>query len=388
MPSMKSSPPLAESTPKGNGRRTYIDFSSDAGYTPASKRKLTSAERPRLQDLDAKTLEPIGTGDDEDLPELPSPTPRRRGRPFDFLIAEEEGVPVRLQSTAPLREGGRPFFMKGDEEAFTIFSDPKSPSQETPRNDRRVDLDSEVMRPPTSSLSPPQKRSSSEIVVSDGELTSYERTIRPKRPRQASKTHASKGAKSKATKKTPTTTSSLRDLLPRRRKTTRSKDMYNISSSESEPEDSEADELSRPSRPSRRSKTTVKRKRQVKKGMTGASTSASKATAASSDPWSRPLTNKKRTPTRTYSRKPVGDTADDTTAIAHDGLGEGNSELTPVPSSDLASSIEMADGVLRGVGVKKLEEMKAKFAQVDEWDLMFEEVSDATLERTSDPDKR
>jgi len=150
--------------------------------------------------------------------------------------------------------------------------------------------------------------------------------------------------------------------------------MYNLSSSESEPEDSEMDELSRPSR---RSKTTVKQKRQVKKRMAGASASASKTTVVSSDPWSRPLTNKKRTPTKTYSRKPVGDTDSE--------LGEGNSELTPVPSSDLASSIEMADS---GAGVKKLKEMKAKFAQVDEWDLMFEEVSDATLERTSDPDKR
>ncbi|KAI5794175.1 hypothetical protein FPQ18DRAFT_330300 [Pyronema domesticum] len=102
-PPIPSSPPIMQSTPKQTVGNISIDWSSDAGYTPPPRRKSiaphagpTSTERPRLQDLDTKTLEPI-FGDYEEGFRLPSPTPRKvrskgkgKSRPSDFLIEEEE----------------------------------------------------------------------------------------------------------------------------------------------------------------------------------------------------------------------------------------------------------------------------------------------------------
>lgn len=346
--------------------------------------------RPRLQDLDTRTLEPIGAEeeeeDEEDGVRLPSPTPRRGGgRGGGFLLDEmgeedEEGDGVVVVNRAPLErpEGGVGFLIDGGE--FMIYSDPKSktPSvvDDTPRKNtytRQGNDDDDIMRPPMSSVSPSpsptRKRRSSEVAESEGELTAVEITPRSKRPRAAAAAAAARGkaktakaAHNTRSKDKFLTTDALRDLLPTRKTVkTKTYEILTDYEEEEEVEEDEVDELSRPVRRGRSAKKKVETKAKVVK----AKASRGKA-----------LTSAKKPPSRMYTKKAVVDEE------------EGSSDLTPVPSSDTASTIEIGDGVVKKEGRKKLKELKQKFEQVDKWEMEFEDVSQRTLEESSDSLKR
>ena len=382
LPALASSPPVRQSTPKGGDLNLQIiDFSSDAGYTP--RKKPGSAERPRLQDLDAKTLEPIGVGDDDDDGDddyfrLPSPTPRRRrGRPSDYLFADQDGeedegegeqvealdeavvVPLTLPSPVRRPEGGRGFMVAGGE--FTIYSDPKSGSATPVPGPPASNYDDDpIMRPPGSS-SPPRKRRSSEAALdSEAELTARETTPSPKRTRR----RRGVAAASKTADPAELPTNAIRNtLLPKRRSKAR----------RAVREAASLDERS--------ARTTTTRKKTAAAAKTPARPAGKGKAAVSSAAKARSA----RTPVvKTYTKKAPDHNTDDL---------ERSPEPTPLPSSSSGNSggsgggssggdsgvtVEVADGVLHREGVKKLKEMKKKFEDVDQWEMEFEDVSQPT----------
>ncbi|KAI5857514.1 hypothetical protein BZA05DRAFT_440834 [Tricharina praecox] len=395
---LTSSPPIAQSTPKGNGRALLLDFSSDAGYTPpppsTKQRPVGSVERPRLRDLDAKTLEPVGIldgwddndeEDDDDTLRLPPPSQSKHaGRPSDFLIAEEEdenddiiGVSPRAELQRP--EGGIGFFVDDDSQEFMIYSDPKSksatPLVEPAKNGAAFD-DDDIMRPPesTDSSSPARKRRSSEAGIDDGgEATEVELTPRGKRPRATAPGAKKPNSKANTQKeKEQVKTNDLRSLLPRRKRTTKTKtktkkgkqDVYDELTSEDDGADDnvEVDILTRRSGRTRKAAAATAKKTTPKK-------SAAKVTKPTA-----PLTASKK-PSRTYARKSLDNSAND--PISDPATNEDDEE----PSTD---STESGDGIIKGEVKKQLNEIKKKFEEVDKWNLEFEEVS----VKSSDSGKR
>ena len=381
---LTSSPPIAQSTPKGNGRPVLLDFSSDAGYTlppPSTEPKpVVSAERPRLRDLDAKTLEPVGIldgwddneEDDEGTLRLPSPSPKKLiGRPSDFLIAEEEYENDDIICVTPRAELQRPeagvgFFVGDDSQEFMIYSDPSLPV-EPPRNTTTFD-DDDIMRPPesTDSSSPARKRRSSEAGMDEvAELAEVEPTPRSKRPRAAAVPATKKTTRSKTNGKMEMEqlkTDDLRSLLPQRKKTTKTKKgkqgAYDTHSSE-EDEADDNDEVDILARRSGRTRKAAATKKTIPQKFTA---KVAKTTVH--------RTSSKR-PSRTYMRKSLDNSVNDPTI---DGDDNGPSR----------HSVNSGDGVIKGEVKKELNEIKKKFEDVDKWDLEFEDVS----VKSSDSGKR
>jgi hypothetical protein len=164
-------------------------------------------------------------------------------------------------------------------------------------------------------------------------------------------------------------TNDFRRLLPKRKTTAKPWNIYDISTKDDLVDGKDASRGA--------TKKTTKSK----------STTNAKA-KATKNAWTRPLTRPPtktpaKTPAKTYTKKPLDNSANEPIEL---GEKERNSELTPLPSSssDPASTIEMADGVVGKAGIKKLKELKKKFKQVDQWQLEFEDVS----QENSDLDKR
>jgi len=384
---LTSSPPIAQSTPKEDAHPVLRDFSSDAGYTPpppSTKQKpVGSVERPRLRDLDAKTLEPVGIldgwdgndEDDEDALRLPSPSPKQRaGRLSELLAAEDEDEDDAIISVTPRAEPQRPeggigFFLEDDSQEFIIYSDPKSKSPSPPAqpatNPATFFDDDDIMRPPesTDSSSPARKRRSSEAGIDDdeAELTEVELTPRGKRPRATAQETRSKTNGKKDIEQPKT--NDLRSLLPRRKKTTKAKkakqhayDAPTFRDGDADSND-EMDILTR--RPVRTRKAAAGKKTTPKKKST---TKVVKSTA--------PLASSARKPSRTYARKSLDNTANDPIIGTDDE--EANSDAG-----------ESDDGISEEVKAE-LMEMKKKFEEVDKWDLEYEEMSG----KSSDSGKR
>lgn len=413
--SIASSPPMAQSTPKGKQRDMFLlDFPSSAGYTPP-KRKDTSAERPRLQDLDTRTLEPTDFGEDIDfeVSQLPSPTPKRRARVSDFVISEEEeGGPSARATAQQPPQNTEWFTITGYEGEFPIYSDPKSPSQQkTPMRTsvEEPDILSETMRPPQSTqlfsevalLSSGQKRRSSEAEVdSDVESIIRGSPARSKRNRHTKENlakHITKGSKTKGKgKEQPTTediskeqasTKVLRDLLAQRKKPTKNKqDVYQDLYSSVPADASSEDEITAPvsrrgrtaaiakSKPSYRSKTvTIKPRRRL--------SIPNMAAKTTKDSWGRSLAPKltkkppPKTPTRTYGRKKTPE------PVTKPGAGE-EDEYSDVTSPESPKdTVELGDGVILPEGKKKLQDLRQKFEQVDKWEMEFEDVSVSSADK-------
>lgn len=429
----RSSPPADDqSTPKpSRADGVIVDFLSDAGYTPPPPRRpnANSAERPRLQDLEPTTLEPL-PGDD-DFPEPPgSPTPRRMRSAAAIIYEEdedEENEPPELPSPT-----GKGFLVPGDEEPFIIYSDPKS----APAKENTIPLTG-TQAPPLSS-SPPRKRGSSEAGFDldspnrqhhasedeDDDATPVPEPTKRRRKRTAAT--AATGKSSKSTTALPT--AELRSLMPRRRaralaarkRNAMDEDEFDVPSTSSpppprsspEPADSDEDELASHPAPRRRAGRPRAAKATTSPRIGRKTVVMPKNARKTAEAWSRPLggsaaaagavaaaAGKKKT----YSRKPLPEEVgaqDSEEEIEGESEGEGqgrgdrgDSDLTtPPPTSTPASAdtLELADGMVRADGQRKLRKLADKFRQVDAWALEFEDVSQRSLEEggSSDSAKR
>lgn len=363
-----------QSTPKQTVGNISIDWSSDAGYTPPPRRKSiaphagpTSTERPRLQDLDTKTLEPI-FGDYEEGFRLPSPTPRKvrskgkgKSRPSDFLIEEEEDgdeilgdapedAPEEDMEVKRILErppGGKPFLVGGEE--FMIWSDGGSQEQQedeetTPKaKDRR--LDDSIFRSPISSprtSSPGRKRKSSPPAVAEEE----EVQVQTKKQRTTRSTVQKEKEKEKGKEKEEEdkiTTDSLVALLPKRRtkKTAKKKqEVPNIPEDSEEEGEGDEDDL------------TARRAPTVKSGRM-----AGKAPA--------------KTMSKTASKAPVGKGKGVRNTYTRKGK-----EREESPEEEEDEEMQEEKSSIRLEGLQKLKEMRRKFEEVDKWELEFETVSE------------
>jgi hypothetical protein len=376
-----------------------LDFSSDAGYTPPppSKPRPSSAERPRLKDLDTRTLEPIEVEDEDDMFQLPSPTPRKpreKGKPSDFLLDEDENEIIARTPSLPIQrpegglartplerpEGGHAFVVEGYSQEFVIYSDPKSKSPEpgqeiTPKAATQDSLN----EPPRSvSPSPVRKRRSSDAGLdSEGELTAVERTP-PKKKKTRTAAAAVKKATRAATKEqkemevTTVTTETLRSLLPsRKRNSKKPQDIFEFTTSTEEEQGEDVDELA-PRRKPRKAAAPAKKTPVKNKGKSKETTTA-KGKAAETTASKRPASTKK-TPSKTYATKRKADnTAPEKAA---DGDDERSSGLSEPPSSDTTCTGSEHGHWLDDINVrKKMKEVRKKFQEVDQWPLEFEDVS-------------
>ncbi|KAI5781186.1 hypothetical protein EDC01DRAFT_666573 [Geopyxis carbonaria] len=345
MPSLTSSPPimmapLAQSTPKNiRAQRSQsievFEFGSDQGYTPPPPQsRPASTQRPRLAALEPDTLEPL-SDPEPDVDLEAEPTPRRKSQRYYADI--EEGQPQ-----------GRPFFIGPDQEPFMIYSDPKSPTTPPKSHSPTIDsdLDDTLRQPPQSSSPTPRKRRSSDATITADD-PSPARAKRQKKP-------ATRGKKALADPAT-VKTDDLRSLLPRRRRTAKQqqKDIFDLTTSSSHDmtDDSDQDELSWSARSA-----AAKRRAAVAK---------------------KAAKHAKKTHAKTYQRKSDGIVVDD------DEEGGEEAEDVATPSSDDTGVV-----VVDKKGQRKLEQMKAKFQEVDKWGLDFEDVSVGSLGDTSDSQKR
>lgn len=418
-----SSPPVLPSTPPRVKRRVVLEFDSDAGYSPPPA-KQNSAERPRLRELQPVSLEPLDSvlpqnaqeeeeTDDTTDPRA-SPTPKR-GRKSGFLPPPsdedyENEIPTSAQPSRrviPPPTGGVSFFVEGVEEAFVIYSDPKSPTPSLPL----VGTIDDTMRPPESSPEPTpvqrKRRSSGAVVDSDEDVDTGD--VEDEAELAADRKGKKRRGKTQKEKVGVMLTSALMDLLPRRKRNTRNGpvDEFEILSTseenqeeEREDEDSESeDELSKPAGRTTRSgrnakvaaKTTkAKGKRTAGvagKGLTekvnaktkgkGKARATSVAPAAvTKSAWGKPLVGK---PGKTYARRSIGSEKENDSPNKNRGRGEQENETGS--SSD---TVVIGDGVVEKQGRRKLKEVAEKFKEVDRWELEFEDVSQKSLEVESE----
>ncbi|KAL7275176.1 hypothetical protein RUND412_001897 [Rhizina undulata] len=381
-PEFPSSPPVIESTPKQPKRRAALEFSPGAGYTPPPPSRApptTSAERPRLRELETMTLEPIDNAPLEPMEEdtEPSASPTPRGKVVRVSTESENGTPSpTAKKSAKPKEYG--FFLEGDDEEFVIYSDPKSSPGNRAELVVSIETMTGTMRPPESSpLSSPaekgkgRKRRSSGAIVEDeddGEDTVVEDDRHGKRRRTRNK---EKGKM--------VMTEQLRELLPRRRRN-KAADVFDIPNTSEEPEESEdgeesEDELSAMKTRGRAAKKKpAPKNNKVSKGKEKATvpvitTGAKKPpsgvrTPLTKEAWSRPLTARKAA--RTYSKK----------VLENQQEGEESEvSVTTLADSSANSSVEVADGRVDGEGRRKLKAVVDKFKEVDQWELDFEDVS-------------
>lgn len=286
----------------------------------------------------------------------------------DDIIAAISLPPLRKELERPA--GGHAFHIGSQE--FMIYSDPKSksstPDQETPKATQN-----EFNRPPlsvSSSPSPDRKRRSSDAGL-DGEagLTAVEATAPKKRSRRAAKTTktAAKGTRPKATRsqKNKSSTTTLRDLLPPRKKTKKSRDILEFPASE---EEGEEDHLAK----SRKTKASAAAKRTADKGK---KTANAKGKSAKTTQTKAP-TGVKETPVRTYTKKALDNSANEPIADGNDdGNDAGRSGLSEQPSDSTCSGSVHVHLVTDKEARHKLKELRKKFREVDQWPLEFEDVS-------------
>lgn len=327
-----------------------LEFGSDAGYSPPPPSRPTSAQRPRLRELQPLSLEPLDGADSEGEAECEngaaSPTPKR-GRRNGFANVSVDGE----------REGahGQEFWMPGDEEAFTIYSDPKSPPR-LPSASAPEELD-DTMRPPESSPPPPpptrgmrKRRSSGAIVDEEEDVAEADGGVED----GADKDRKGKRRKAAAAAAKTMTTADLRGLLPRRRRVVEhERDEFDVISTSEDAVESESDgdELARP----------VTRKKAAATAKAGAKGTKAKKKVA-----------------RTYARAEKENDSPNraaATAASAAAAAESSGDETVVAGG---GGVEDAGRVRRS-----MKEVVRKFKEVDKWEMEFEDVSQGSLERGS-----
>lgn len=382
-------------------RRVVLEFGSDAGYSPPPA-KLTSAERPRLRELQPLSLEPLEDNppNDEDESEDPraSPTPKRGPR-SGFRVIEDEEPPTSAQperhGPAPKPAGGIGFYVPGNEETFIIYSDPKSPTPSLPPASTLDD----TMRPPESSPSTTpvktRKRRSSGAVVDSDEDAAQQADIEDEAEVAADR--KGKRRKAQAEKLRLMKTDDLRDLLPRRKRNTKNveKDEFDVLSTsedtiESEEAEESADELSRPAGRTTRSgragkKTVAKTTKKSKKAPAKSAPKRSHTTPAKNaavnltkSAWSKPLPGASVRVGKTYTRKSLSSEKENDSPVRNRKGSAVN--VGAVSSSGSEETVVIADGVVEKSGRRKLKEVVEKFKEVDRWEMEFEDVSPRSLE--------
>lgn len=418
-----SSPPPLLSTPPKNKRRCVLEFSSDAGYTPPPATKPTSAERPRLRELQPVSLEPLdsllpenaGEGDETDdtIDPRASPTPKR-GRKTGFTPAADydEEPPTSAQPprrVLPPPTGGVGFFIDGEENEFIIYSDPGSP---TPSLPPAATMD-DNMRPPESSPAPTpvkqrKRRSSGAVVDSDSDNGADSQDEAELAAGRGGKKRKGKAAKAKG-KVRLMPTSALMDLLPRRKKNTRVGlvDEFDIlfTSEESREEEEEdtgnngsEDELAKPLGRTTRSGRGTKKpvaKTAKGKGKTSVATSGkgivvkekgkSKSVAPAAvtkNAWNKTLSGRTG---KTYARRSIGSEKENDSPNKVRRSRGGKDQEDDGNSSD---TVVNADGILGKAGRGKLKEVVEKFKEVDKWQMEFEDLSPRSLEAGSEQSGR
>lgn len=281
----------------------------------------------------------------------------------------------------PPPTGGIGFFVDGVEEEFIIYSDPKSPTPSLPPAGTMDD----TMRPPESSPAPTpvkqrKRRSSGAVVDSDEDINSgdvEDEADDRRKKKTRSKTQKEKG------KVGAMLTSALIDLLPRRKKSTRSGpvDEFEIlsTSEENREEDESGDELSRPTgrttRSGKNAKPAKKGKGLAEKGNSktkGKGKAAAKSVAVTKSAWTRPLAG------RTYARRSVGSEKE------NDSPNKMAQEEESGETGSSSDTVVVGDGVVEKQGRRKLKEVAEKFKEVDRWELEFEDVSAGSLEASEE----
>lgn len=288
-------------------------------------------------------------------------------------------LPRRVQ---PPPTGGIGFFVDGVEEEFIIYSDPKSPTPSLPPAGTIDD----TMRPPESSPAPTpvkqrKRRSSGAVVDSDEDINSgdvEDEADDRRKKKTRSKTQKERG------KVGAMLTSALIDLLPRRKKSTRSApvDEFEIlsTSEENQEEDVESgDELSRPTgrttRSGRNAKPAKKGKGLAEKGNSktkGKGKAVAKSVAVTKSAWTRPLAGK------TYARRSIGSEKE------NDSPNKMAQEEESGETGSSSDTVVVGDGVVEKQGRRKLKEVAEKFKEVDRWELEFEDVSAGSLEASEE----
>lgn len=281
----------------------------------------------------------------------------------------------------PPPTGGIGFFVDGVEEEFIIYSDPKSPTPSLPPAGTMDD----TMRPPESSPAPTpvkqrKRRSSGAVVDSDEDINSgdvEDEADDRRKKKTRSKTQKEKG------KVGAMLTSALIDLLPRRKKSTRSGpvDEFEIlsTSEENREEDGSGDELSRPTgrttRSGRNAKPAKKGKGLAEKGNSktkGKGKAVAKSVAVTKSAWTRPLAGK------TYARRSIGSEKE------NDSPNKMAQEEESGETGSSSDTVVVGDGVVEKQGRRKLKEVAEKFKEVDRWELEFEDVSAGSLEASEE----
>lgn len=411
-----SSPPPLLSTPPRTKRRVVLEFGSDAGYSPPPPTvRPTSAERPRLRELQPVSLEPFdsllpenvreGDETDDTIDPRASPTPKR-GKKLGLTPAAEDYEDEPPTSAQPPRRalppptGGVGFFVDGEESEFIIYSDPGSPTPSLPP----AGIMDDNMRPPESSPAPTpvkqRKRRSSGAVVDSDEDNGDSQDETELAAGRGGKKQKGKTAKEKQ-KVRLMPTSALMDLLPRRKRNTRASpvDEFDIlSTSEDSHEQDEdtrengsEDELSKLSGRNTRSGRGAKRPaaKAVKgkgkvltvasgKGVAAKGKGKGIASAAvTKNAWSKPLSGK---PGKTYARRSTGSEKENDSPNMVRGSRGGRDQAEKGSDGDSSDTIVVADGVVEKNGRRKLKEVVEKFKEVDRWEMEFEDLSPRSLE--------
>lgn len=410
-----SSPPALLSTPPRTKRRVVLEFGSDAGYSPPPPTvKPTSAERPRLRELQPVSLEPFdsllpenvreGDETDDTIDPRASPTPKR-GKKSGLTPAAEDYEDEPPTSAQPPRRavppptGGVGFFIDGEESEFIIYSDPGSPTPSLPP----AGIMDDNMRPPESSPAPTpvkqRKRRSSGAVVDSDEDNGDSQDETELAAGRGGKKRKGETAKEKQ-KVGLMPTSALMDLLPRRKRNTRAGpvDEFDIlSTSEENHEEDEntgengsEDELSKSGRNTRSGRGAKRPAAKAVKGRGKVLTAASgKSVAAkgkgkgvvsaavTKNAWSKPLSGR---PGKTYGRRSTGSEKENDSPNIVRGSRGSRDQAEKGSDGDSSDTIVVADGVVEKSGRRKLKEVVEKFKEVDRWEMEFEDLSPRSLE--------
>lgn len=419
-----SSPPPLLSTPPRTKRRVVLEFDSDAGYSPPPTARPTSAERPRLRELQPVSLEPfdsllpenVGEGNETDdtIDPRASPTPKR-GRKLGFTSTTEDYDEEPPTSAQPPRRallpptGGVGFFIDGEESEFIIYSDPGSPAHSLPP----AGIMDDNMRPPESSPAPTpvkqrKRRSSGAVVDSDEDDGTDSQDETELAAGRGGKKRKGKAAKEKQ-KVRLMPTSALMELLPRRKRNTRTGpvDEFDIlSTSEENQEDDEdtvengsEDELSKPSGRNTRSgrgakkpaAKAVKGKGKILTATSGKGVAAKEKgkgkviapAAVTKNAWSKPLSGR---PGKTYARRSTGGSEKENDSP--NKVRGGRDQVEKGSDGNSSDTIVIADGIVEKTGRRKLKEVVEKFKEVDRWEMEFEDLSPRSLEVGSEASGR
>lgn len=418
-----SSPPPLLSTPPRTKRRVVLEFDSDAGYSPPPTARPTSAERPRLRELQPVSLEPfdsllpenVGEGNETDdtIDPRASPTPKR-GRKLGFTPTTEDYDEEPPTSAQPPRRalppptGGVGFFIDGEESEFIIYSDPGSPAHSLPP----AGIMDDNMRPPESSPAPTpikqrKRRSSGAVVDSDEDDGADSQDETELAAGRGGKKRKGKAVKEKQ-KVRLMPTSALMDLLPRRKRNTRAGpvDEFDIlSTSEENQEDEDTvgngseDELSKPSGRNTRSgrgakkpaAKAVKGKGKILTATSGKGVAVKEKgkgkviapAAVTKNAWSKPLSGR---PGKTYARRSTGGSEKENDSP--NKVRGGRDRVEKGGDGNSSDTVVIADGIVEKAGRRKLKEVVEKFKEVDRWEMEFEDLSPRSLEVGSEESGR